>query len=125
MTRTVDDVAITAERVTTMLLGLDEMWRYARELDDIDPAPVGVLQWLRRHDLAEYRPPDGDLHPVGEWCASDVGLALADSYRNGDRTRDALVTLMARVVAGETAEQVLTPADIAGVERVRQELQPG
>lgn len=116
---------ITAERATTMLLALDDIWRYARELDDVDPAPVPVLRWLRLHGLAEYRPPDGDVHPVGEWSASDVGMALGDSVRDSERRRDALLAMVVRVAAGEPIDQVLTAADVAGVERVRDELQPG
>ena len=100
---------ITAERATAMLLALDDIWRYARELDHVDPLPVPVLRWLRRHDLADYRPPDlNEMHPVGEWAASDAGLALADSFRDGRRSRDDVLAIMAGVVAGKSSTQILT-----------------
>jgi hypothetical protein len=113
---------ITAERATAMLLALDEIWRYAVELDYVDPSPVAVLRWLRARDLATYRPPDGDVHPVGEWSASDIGITLADSFRNGDRRREDVLAIMARVVAGEPFEQILTSADVAAVEEASRDL---
>lgn len=97
---------ITPERAAAMLLDgpLDDIWRHAVELDHADPAPVPVLRWLRHHDLAEYRPPDRDVHPVGEWAASDAGLALGDSFRDGERSREEVVAVLAQIANGEPAE---------------------
>lgn len=113
---------ITAERAATMLLELDDEWVYARQIDQTDPAPVAVLRWLRKQGLAAYRAPDRDIHPVGEWAASDIGLALADSVRDRVRSRDDLVARLARVVAGEPVENVLTPADVAAAKTISEEL---
>lgn len=110
---------ITAERATAVLLALDTEWRYVREIDEADPFPVPVLRWLRTRDLAEYRPPNRDLdHPVGEWAATDAGLALADSVHDKRRTRADLVAMLDRVIAGVPVTEVMDEADHAETRRI-------
>lgn len=110
---------ITAERAAAVLLALDTEWRYVREIDEADPFPVPVLRWLRARDLAEYRPPNRDLyHPVGEWAASDSGLALGDSVRDKRRTHAELVAMLVRVIAGKPVTEVMDEADHAETRRI-------
>jgi hypothetical protein len=113
---------ITAERAAAMLLALADEWLYARQLDEVEPNPVPALKWLRRHGLAAYRPPDHDIHPVGEWAASDIGIAWGDSVRDKVRTSAELVALLDRVARGEKAETLLTDTDRTAVKQIEQDL---